>query len=96
MSLLAVTNAVCIAISIAIIHFAFRDWPIRYADHTLSWSVVLFFLVFVSVSVVGAISAGLYVQRKHEILLRVAAAPAFLLGIGFALGLLKAVLTGDF
>lgn len=94
--LLAVANAVCAAVSIAIVYFAFRDWPTRYASHTLSWSVVLFFLSFVGMSVVGSISTGLYAYMKREVLLRVATVPAALLGSGFALGLLKAALTGDF
>jgi hypothetical protein len=94
--LLAGANAVCAAVSIAIVYFAFRDWPARYASHTLSWSVVLFFLVFVGASVVGLISTGFYAHKQREILLRWTIIPAILLGTGFALGLSKALLTGDF
>ncbi|WP_235785755.1 hypothetical protein [Sphingomonas sp. PR090111-T3T-6A] len=89
-------NAVSAAVSVAIIYFAFRDWPARYASHSLSWSVVAFFLAFVSLSIAGVIATALYAHRKRETLLRVAAAPAVLLGAGFALGVLKAALTGDF
>jgi hypothetical protein len=95
--MLAGSNAVCAAISLAIVYFAFRDWPARYAAHALSFSVVLFFLFFVAVSVVGSIATGLYVrQRKGEVLLRLASGPAILLATGFGLGLLKMSLTGDF
>lgn len=93
---LIAANAACAVLALAIVCFAFRDWPARYASHTLSLSVTLFFLAFVGVSVAGSIATGLYAHRKHEALLRLAAAQALLLGTGFAVGLLKAALTGDF
>jgi hypothetical protein len=94
--LLAAANVVCAAVSIAIVYFAVRDWPARYASQTLSWSVVLFFLLFVVVTVVGAISTTLYAYNRQELLLKLAAVPSIMLSVGFALGLLKASVTGDF
>jgi hypothetical protein len=93
---LASANAVCLAISVAIIHFALRDWPIRYANNTLSWSVVLFFLTFIGSSTAGTIATGLLARERHGVLLRVAATPVVILCAGMALGVLKALMTGDF
>jgi hypothetical protein len=94
--LLACANVACSAISVAIAYFACRDWPARAASHTPSYSVVLFFLFFIAISIVCLIATRLYARTRSEVLLRLAAGPAILLGIGFGLGLLKAVLTGDF
>jgi hypothetical protein len=94
--LLIAANALCLAVSAAIVFFAIRDWPARYSHHTLSWSVAAFFVAFVGISVVGSAVTPSYLRTRRGTLLWLTLAPVMLLGTGFALGLLKAIATGDF
>src|ERR1700761_9156629 len=88
-------NVICAAIAAAIVFYAIRTWPARYANHTLSWSVTGFFVLFVTLSAVGSVAAIIYLRGARSLFLKLAAAPLSLLGLGLLVGLTKAAMTGD-
>ena len=96
MGILIAANGVCLVVAAAVVFYAVRDWPARYADGTLSWSVTGFFVAFVALSIAGSVATAMYARAGSRMLLRLSAAPAALAAAGFVLGLLKAATTGDF
>jgi len=89
-------NVICAAIAAAIVFFAIRTWPARYGNHTLSWSVTGFFVLFVTLSALGSTATAIYLRgQRSQLFLRLAAAPLSLLGAGLLVGLTKAAMTGD-
>ena len=94
---LVAANIVCLTIAIAIVFYAILDWPTRYHNHTLSWSVTAFFVAFVGLAVLGSAATAIYLRgRSGQLVTRVAMAPVALLAIGLMAGAAKALLTGDF
>ena len=96
MTLLIAANAGCVALAISIVYYAFRGWPVRYANGTLSWAITAFFVAFVALTIVGSIATALYHRSKSHVTLRLAEAPAVVAAGGLLMGLLKQTLTGDF
>lgn len=62
-------RSVCSVISTIIVYHAFRDWPVRYANSVLSWSVTAYFVSFVVVSLAGLAAVALYARSKSLIAL---------------------------
>jgi hypothetical protein len=93
--LLLIANAICLAIAAAIVFYAVRDWPARYATHTLSWAVTGFFICFVALTITGSLALVAYMRAKNGLLLKLAQAPLYLLVFAIAIGLFKALITGD-
>ena len=94
--MLIAANGGCVVLALAILYHAFRDWPVRYANGTLSWTITAFFLAFMALTVVGSIATPLYGRSKNHTTLRLAVAPAVLAAGGLLIGLLKQAMTGDF
>jgi uncharacterized membrane protein len=91
---LAAANIVCLAISSVIAYHAVNDWPVRYRLHTLSWSATTYFVVFMTLSVLGPIVAGAaWRLRKYPTMYRAASVPVACLALGVGMGVLKILAT---
>ena len=94
---LAVCDLVCLLVAAAIAFYAIRDWPTRYLNHTLSWSVTAFFAVSILLSVFGPFAALFFLKVGNRAKATMAAlAPVLWFGFGALLGVTKLLATGDF
>ena len=93
---LAVSDFLCLALAAAIAFHAIRDWPARYAHHTLSWSVSAFFIVSMALAVSGPLAALVFLRNGDKSKATSAAlAPGVWFGFGGVLALVKLLATGD-
>jgi hypothetical protein len=93
---LATADFACLVASGVIVLQAMRDWPARYRLHSLSWSIAIYFIVFVALSVLGpAVAWYSWRTRNYQAMFGAAGAPVWWFGLGAAIGVLKLLATGD-